>query len=54
MWVVPRDVLKSLPGTRLWRVSDAVGGSLDLVLKIVGILMSFRWGLVVIMVEQLL
>lgn len=40
--------LKRLPGTRSVRVSDAVRGSLD---SILGILMSFRWGEVVIMVR---
>lgn len=46
-----RMFLKRLPGTRSVRVSDAVRGSLDSILRRVGILMSFRWGEVVIMVR---
>ena len=40
-----------LPGTRLWRVPDAVRRNLGLILHIVGIWMNFRWALVVIMVK---
>lgn len=43
-------LLGRLPGTRLWRVPDAIRRSLGLILNIVGMLMNFRWALVVIMV----
>lgn len=41
--VVPGAALNKVPGIRSWRVSDAMRGSLDLIFKIVGILISFRW-----------